>query len=73
MENRVRSVLKAISWRIIATLVTILLVVAFSRDLALGTIVGVTKFIVKTIIYYLHERVWNLIEFGRKRIGKLKP
>ena len=73
MENRVRSVLKAISWRIIATLVTILLVVAFSRDLALGTIVGLTELIVKTIIYYLHERVWNLIKFGRKRIGKLKP
>lgn len=65
--------MKAVSWRIVATLTTILLVVAFSKDLALGTIVGVTELFVKTIIYYLHERAWNLTDFGRKQVGKQKP
>ena len=68
MENRLRSVLKAISWRIVATLTTVLLVFVFSRDLTLGTIVGVTELVVKTIIYYLHERAWNLTDFGRRKI-----
>mgnify|MGYP001137920739 CR=1 FL=1 len=67
MEKPVRSLVKAISWRIIATLTTILLVIIFSRDLVLGTVVGITELILKTIIYYVHERVWNLSNFGRKR------
>jgi len=66
MEKPIRSMVKAISWRIVATLTTILLVVLFSKDLALGTIVGITELIVKTIVYYVHERVWNLSNFGRE-------
>ncbi|MCL6577785.1 MAG: DUF2061 domain-containing protein [Candidatus Bathyarchaeota archaeon] len=65
MEKPIRSVVKAISWRIVATLTTILLVVIFSRDLALGTVVGITELVVKTVVYYVHERVWNLSSFGR--------
>jgi len=66
MEKPIRSMVKAISWRIVATLTTIFLVVLFSKDLALGTIVGITELIVKTIVYYVHERVWNLSNFGRE-------
>jgi uncharacterized membrane protein len=66
MEKPIRSMVKAISWRIVATLTTILLVVIFSKDLALGTIVGITELIVKTVVYYVHERVWNLSNFGRE-------
>ncbi len=73
MENRRRSLLKTISWRIVATTTTIMLVFVFSKDLALGTMVGVTELVVKTIIYYLHERAWNVTDFGRKQIGRQKP
>lgn len=66
LEKPVRSLMKAISWRIIATLITVLLVFIFSKNLALGTIVGITELVVKTAIYYVHERVWNLSNFGRK-------
>jgi len=45
----------------------VFLVVLFSRDLALGTIVGITELVLKTVIYYIHERVWNLSNFGRER------
>jgi len=67
MEKPVRSVIKAISWRIVATLTTIFLVVIFSRDLVLGTLVGVTELFLKTFIYCVHERAWNLSSFGRQR------
>ncbi|MGB9777773.1 MAG: hypothetical protein C0193_01785 [Candidatus Bathyarchaeota archaeon] len=66
MEKPIRSMVKAISWRIVATLTTIILVVVFSKDLALGTIVGITELVVKTVVYYVHERVWNLSDFGRE-------
>ncbi len=67
MEKPIRSLAKAISWRIVATLTTIILVVIFSKDLALGTIVGITELVSKTVIYYFHERVWNLLNFGREK------
>ena len=67
MEKPVRSLIKAISWRIVATLTTIFLVVIFSRDLVLGTLVGITELFLKTFIYYVHERFWNLSSFGRER------
>lgn len=66
MEKPIRSMIKAISWRIVATLTTILLVMIFSKDLALGTVVGITELVVKTVVYYVHERVWNLSNFGRE-------
>lgn len=65
METHVRSVMKAISWRIVATLTTILLVLAFTRNIVISGSVGFLELVLKTIIYYLHERLWNLLNFGR--------
>ena len=67
MEKPIRSVLKSISWRIVATLTTVLLVFVFGRDFTLATLVGITEFILKTFIYYVHERVWNLSSYGKER------
>ncbi|MEM3627805.1 MAG: DUF2061 domain-containing protein [Candidatus Bathyarchaeia archaeon] len=67
MEKPIRSLVKAISWRIVATLTTIILVVIFSKgDWSLGGIVGISELILKTVVYYFHERVWNLLSFGRE-------
>jgi adenylylsulfate kinase len=66
MEKRVRSLLKALSWRIVATLTTTLLVFIFTGDLVISLGVGGSEFLVKIFIYYVHERVWNLFHFGRK-------
>jgi uncharacterized membrane protein len=66
MEKPARSVLKSVSWRIVATLTTVLLVYVFGRDFTLATLVGVTEFILKTFIYYVHERIWNLSSYGRE-------
>lgn len=67
MEKPVRSLAKTISWRIVATLTTILLVVIFSKgDWTLGGIVGISELVFKTVLYYFHERVWNLLSFGRE-------
>lgn len=67
MEKPSRSVLKSISWRIVATLTTVFLVFVFGKDFTLATLVGITEFVLKTFIYYIHERVWNLSNFGRTR------
>ena len=65
METHVRSVAKAVSWRIVATLTTVLLVYVFTRNLVVSGGVGLTELLSKLLIYYVHERVWNAIGFGR--------
>ena len=70
MEKPARSLLKAISWRIVATLTTTLLVFIFTGDLVISSGVGVSEFLLKIFIYYVHERVWNLFHFGRKQKSK---
>lgn len=66
MENRVRSLMKSITWRIVATLTTMLLVFLFTASLAISAGVGALEFLLKMIIYYLHERIWNAYNFGRE-------
>ena len=65
METHTRSIAKAISWRIVATLTTILLVFVFTGNLVVSGGVGITELLTKIVIYYVHERVWNAIGFGR--------
>jgi len=66
MEKHVRSLAKAISWRIVATSTTILLVFLFTRNLIISAGVGSLELLSKTAIYYIHERIWNMSNFGRK-------
>lgn len=74
-ETHVRSILKGITWRIIATLTTVTLVFIFTRDITLSAQVGILDITLKLVFYYLHERGWNMIKWGRYRIlqvGKFK-
>ena len=66
MEKPIRSLVKAISWRIVATLTTMLLVFAFTGNLVLSSGVGFAELLVKIAAYYIHERIWNMLNFGRK-------
>ena len=66
MEKNVRSLAKSITWRAVATLTTILLVYLFTGNIVLSTSVGALELLVKTAIYFIHERVWNMINFGRE-------
>lgn len=65
MEKRVRSVAKTMSWRIVATSTTILLVFLFTGNLVISVGVGSLELLFKTVIYYLHERIWNKSNFGK--------
>ena len=65
-ESHLRSVLKGISWRIIATTDTILIVLLVTCSFGNCNIgsaieIGLIEFIVKLGIYYIHERVWQKI------------
>lgn len=61
-ESKLRSLLKAITWRITATLTTILIAWMLIGDVSVAMAIGSIEFFAKFVIYYLHERAWNRID-----------
>ncbi len=66
-ESKVRSLLKAVSWRVIATMTTILIAWAIYRDIGPALAIGGIEFFAKFLIYYLHERLWQVVPRGAFR------
>ena len=64
-ETRRRSVVKAVSWRIFAAVITSTIVLAMTGQLDFAAKIGAIDTTVKLFIYFLHERVWNKINYGR--------
>lgn len=60
-ESHVRSVTKAVTWRILATMTTAIIVLSLTGRLKTALLVGGVEVFVKLIVYYLHERLWDLV------------
>lgn len=67
-ETNKRSIVKGISWRIVATTTTILIVYFFFGRLDLAVAAGIIETVLKIALYWAHERVWQKIRWGRKKI-----
>ena len=67
MQGRTVSLLKALSWRVIATLATTLVVFLLSGQIDLALEVGALEATLKIGLYYFHERTWNLLRPNRRR------
>jgi len=61
-----RSILKALSWRVVATFATMSIVFAFTQKVVLSVGVGAVEVVIKLILYYFHERIWGILGIGRK-------
>lgn len=66
-ESRLRSLLKAMSWRILATLTTALIAFFVTGELDTALMIGGIEFILKFVLYYFHERVWQMVPVGTIR------
>jgi len=64
--DRVRHIAKTITWRIIGTLDTMGLAWLITGDPMMGLKIGGVEVFTKMILYYLHERAWYKIPFGKK-------
>lgn len=63
-ESHARSILKGITWRIIASATTMMVVYVITGDLTLMASVGAVDILVKVFFYYLHERSWGKVKWG---------
>jgi uncharacterized membrane protein len=67
MESHARSIAKAVSYRVLGSISTAAIVFVFSGNYKIAASVGILDSIVKIALYFLHERLWNYIDFGRQK------
>lgn len=61
-----RSLLKGLSWETVSTGITLLLAFAVFGHIGACVIFVVICFTVKSILFYLHERIWHQISYGKR-------
>ncbi len=64
-ESPTRSFVKALSWRAFGTFDTILISWLISGRWDVAFTIGSFELLTKTVLYYFHERLWNVIKWGR--------
>ena len=67
-ETNKRSIVKGVSWRVVATATTIIIVYLFFGRLDLAIAAGMIETLLKVALYWAHERVWMKIRWGKKKI-----
>lgn len=68
METHSRSFAKAISWRITGTVDTMIISLIFTQSFKLAAAIGLTEVATKSVLYYLHERAWLRVPYGRRPV-----
>ena len=64
-----RHIAKAITWRVVGTIDTILLSWFISGSPFTGLKIGFAEVVTKMALYYFHERVWFKVKLGVKKNG----
>jgi uncharacterized membrane protein len=60
-----RSLVKTISWRITGSGATFIIAYSISGNFTVSGIIAAIQLVCNTILYFIHERVWNNIGWGR--------
>lgn len=67
-DKHYRSVVKAISWRTVGTIDTMIVSYFITGNLVMAVSIGSIEVITKMFLYYLHERAWDKTNFGRVKV-----
>lgn len=66
-EHSERSIVKTITYRILIVISTFIITFYLTGELKFSIELTAVANIVNTVLYYLHERVWNKIHWGKTR------
>lgn len=64
-SSRRRSMVKALTWRILSVAITTTLVLLLTGNIALSAAVGGIDSAIKLGVFYYHERLWHRIKWGK--------
>jgi adenylylsulfate kinase len=65
VESHYRSIVKAVSYRILGSSTTALIFFVLTGKGSLSVGAGILDMVLKIGVYFVHERIWNHINFGR--------
>ncbi len=66
-QSPVISFIKAVSWRTVGTIDTMLLAWFYSGNPLTGLKIGAAEVFTKIALYYVHERIWHQVPIGSVR------
>ncbi len=64
-STKMRSLSKALTWRLVAIISTFIIIYVFTGDVAFATSITIISNIINFILYYVHERLWLQVKWGR--------
>jgi uncharacterized membrane protein len=67
-EAHSRSLVKAISWRILGSVDTFVLSWFFTSSVKAAGAIATTEMLTKMVLYYFHERAWTSVAWGMKQV-----
>jgi len=67
MDTKKRSWAKSITWRIAGVIILGAITYAFTRDWGKTTSITVIFHVIRLVLYYFHERLWETVPWGRIR------
>ena len=65
-EGHGRSFAKAVSWRAVGTIDTFVIGFVVTGKVSIAGTIAAVEVVTKISIYYLHERVWAAVPWGRR-------
>jgi uncharacterized membrane protein len=65
-DSQLRSVMKGVSYRLLASLSTVAISFALTGNGRTATLIGSSEVLAKILLFWGHERVWHRIHWGRR-------
>lgn len=72
-DGHLRSLVKAATWRVTGTIDTFVLSFFFTKSVKLASSIAFTEVVTKIALFYMHERLWNRISWGRAGAAPRAP
>ncbi len=67
-DRRIRSITKTVTWRTVAFIITGIVSYVFTGNFFVSAAIAGVDSVAKLFSYYFHERVWEHVSFGKKKI-----
>ena len=67
-----RSIVKTISYRVIVVILDFIAIYLFTGQIKVALWFTIVSNIYTTIVYFIHERVWDKIKWGKKAYEKIE-
>jgi uncharacterized membrane protein len=71
-DTKKRSIVKAVTWRILGTLDTFIISSFFTKSIKHASSIALIELATKPVLYFLHERFWNNVIWGKREFKELK-